>query len=181
MNKSFKTLIVIGFIVLISVVYVAQVVQAKPLELPSAASSYQALLGKPLNDQYVADFMAANHCSTVVQYQICGSTGIALEVDQDQKITTVLLFPGRSETFAAFHGELPYGLQWTDTMAVAGQKLDVTSNTHYLQEAGLPGESGTPENIRLWVNYPQAGTTIVYNTHSADNTEATIHAILVTK
>jgi len=181
MNKFFKTLTVIGFIVLVGVVYVAQVVQAKPLEQPSAAPNYQALLGKPLNDQYVADFMAANHCSTVVQYQICGSTGIALEVDRDQKIKTVFLFPGRSETFAAFHGELPYGLHWTDSMAVVEQKLDVTSNTHYMNQAGLPRESGTPENIRLWVNYPQAGITIVYNTQSADNKNATIHAILMTK
>lgn len=181
MNKFYKTLTVVGFLVLVGVLFVARGAQATPLEQPAEASSYQALLGKPLNDQNVADFMAANHCSAMGRYQICGSTGIAFEVDQAQKVKTVLLFPGRSETFAAFHGELPYGLQWTDNMTIAGQKLNVASSTHYLQQAGLPGENGTPENIRLWVNYPQAGITIVYNTQSADSTQATIHAILVTK
>jgi len=181
MNKLFKTLTVVAILMLVATACGAQAVQAKPVEQPSEASSYQALLGKSLGDKYVADFMTRNYCSSVVQYQICGSTGIALGMDTDEKVNTVFLFPGRTESFAAFHGELPYGLQWDDSRAVVEQKLGVTPNTLSLQQAGLPEENGTPDNIRLWIAYQEPGMTIVYNTLSADNKDATIHAILVTK
>ena len=183
MNKLFKTLTIVCFIMLVATACGAQAVQAKPVEQPSVASSYQALLGKSLGDKYVADFMTRNYCSSAVEYQLCGSTGIALEMDTDQKVKTVFLFPGSTAGFAAFRGELPYGLHWDDSRAVVEQKLGVTSNTTYLQEAGLPEESGTPDNIRLWVAYQELGMTIVYNTRSAsaDNKDVTIHAILVTK
>ena len=181
MNKLFKTLAVVALIMLIATACAAQAVEAKPGEQPSVAPSYQALLGKSLSDKYVADFMASNYCSSVVGYQLCGSTGIALGIDADQKVKTVFLFPGRTANFAAFQGELPYGLNWNDSMAVVEEKLGAAPNTLYLQEAGLPKEHGTPDNIRLWVAYQQPGVTIVYNTLSAANKNATIHAILVTK
>jgi hypothetical protein len=181
MNKLFKTLTAVAFIILVATACSAPAVQAKPIEHPAVASNYQALLGKPLGDQSVGDFMARNSCSSAVEYQLCGSTGIALEMDTDQKVKTVFLFPGSTAGFAAFRGELPYGLHWDDSRAVVEQKLGVTSNTTYLQEAGLPEESGTPHNIRLWVAYQESGMTIVYNTLSADNKDVTIHAILLTK
>jgi hypothetical protein len=181
MNKLFKTLTVVSFIMLVATACGAQAVQAKPVEQPAVASSYQALLGKSLSDKSVADFMATNYCSSADQYQLCGSTGIALGMDTDQKVKTVFLFPGRMDSFAAFHGELPYGIHWDDSRAAVEQKLGVTPNTIYLQQAGLPKEIGIPDNLRLWVAYEEPGVTIVYNTLSADNKNATIHAILVTK
>ena len=66
-------------------------------------------------------------------------------------------------------------------MASAQQKLGVSPDTTFLEEAGLPNESGTPDNIRLWVVYEELGVTIVYNSLSADDNNATIHAILITK
>ena len=180
MNKLFKTLAVVTFIMLVATACGTQAAQAKPVEQPSVASSYRALLGKPLDDKYVADFMAKNYCSSADQYQLCGSTGIALGMDTDQTVKTVYFFPGRMASFAAFHGELPYGLRWEDNRAVAEEKLGVTPNAIYLNQAGLPKETGTPDNIRLWVAYQEAGVTIVYNTLSAENKKATIHAILVT-
>ena len=181
MKKLFTTLTVVAIIMLVATACGAQAVQAKPVEQPSAAPGYQALLGKSLGDKYVADFMTRNYCSSAVQYQLCGSTGIALGMDADQKVNIVFLFPGRTESFAAFHGELPYGLQWDDSRAVVEQKLGVTPDTLSLQQAGLPEEIGIPDNLRLWVAYEKPGMTIVYNTLSADNKDATIHAILVTK
>jgi hypothetical protein len=180
MNKLFKPLAVVTFIMLVAAACGSQAVQAKPVEQPSVASSYQALLGKSLDDKSVADFMARNYCSSAGQYQLCGSTGIALGMDPNQKVKTVFFFPGRMAGFAAFHGELPYGLHWEDNRAVVEQKLGLTPNAIYLNEAGLPTEIGTPDNIRLWVAYQEAGVIIVYNTLSGDNKEATIHAILVT-
>lgn len=181
MNKLFQTLTLVALIMLLATACAAQAVQAKPVEQSAVAANYQALLGKPVGDQSVADFMASNYCTSGVEYQLCGATGIALGLDANQKVKTVFLFPGRTDSFASFHGDLPHGLQWTDSMAAVEQKLDVTPDAIYLQEAGLPKESGTPDNIRLWVAYPKLGVTIVYSTLSADNKAAAIHAILVTK
>ena len=181
MNTLFKTLTVIAFIMLVATACSAQAVMAKPVEKPATASSFGDLLGRSVSEKPVADFIARNYCSTSIEYQVCGSTGIALAMDADQKVKTVFLFPGRINGFAAYHGELPSGLHWEDSKAIVEQKLGANPNAVFLQEAGLPYESGTPDNIRLWVSYQKPGITVVYNTLSTDNKVATIHAILVTK
>ena len=182
MNTFFKSLSFVFLIMLVATACGAQIVQADHLEQPvSSGPNFRSMVGKSLDDKHVADFIAANHCTSGDQYQLCGSTGIALGLDTDQTVKTIILFPGRTSGFAAFHGELPLNLTWNDNMASAKQKIGMPSDVTFQEEAGLPNESGTPDNIRLWVVYKELGLTIVYNTLSADNDKATIHAVLITK
>lgn len=181
MNKLLKTLIVTTILLQMGAACSAQPVQAEHIEHAPVAASYESLLGKSLDEREVDEFIASNYCSQKGQYEICGSTGIALGMDLDQKVETVYFFPGHTPSFAAFHGELPYGIQWQDSRAVVEEKLGVAPADAYINQAGLPMEIGIPENLRLWVVYPERGITVVYNTLSAENTSATIHAVLITK
>src|SRR5262245_47795191 len=112
MKKLFKPLSFVFMIMLVVTACGAQVVQAEPLEQPvSIAPNYESLVGKSLGDKNVADFIAANHCTSANQYQLCGSTGIALGINRDQTVKTVFLFPGgASYSFAAFQSALPLSL-----------------------------------------------------------------------
>ena len=181
MNKLLNTLFVIAIFLGIGAACSAQPVQAEHLEQAPAAAGYESLLGKSLNDGEVTEFIASNYCSQASRDYICGPTGIALEIDLDQKVETVYLFPGRTAAFAASQGELPYGMQWEDTRAVVEEKLGEAPADVYINQAGLPMEIGIPENISLWAVYPERGITVVYNTLSAENTGATIHAVLLAK
>jgi hypothetical protein len=182
MNRFLKSLSFVFLAAFVAIALGALATQAAAVEPSvSPAADYQALLGKPLGDKYVADFIAANYCASAGQYELCGLAGIALGVDRDQKVETVFLFPGRANGFARFQGELPYKLTWKDSLASATRKLGVSPDATYLQQAGLPNESGTPDNIRLWVVNEDLGVTIVYNALSAADKNATLHAILITQ
>lgn len=182
MNKLFKPLSFVFLIMLAATACSGQVVEAKSVEQPaSIAPNYQSLVGKSLGSKNVVDFIADNGCTSANQYQLCGSTGIALGMDRDQTVKTVFIFPSGANGFAAFYGELPLNLTWKDNMAAAKQKIGASADATFLEEAGLPNESGTPDNIRLWVAYKELGVTLVYNTLSADDNSATIHAILITR
>ena len=152
------------------------------IEKPASVTpAYEGLVGKSLLDRDVAQFVAVNSCAAAYEYRLCEAMGIALEMDGDQMVQAVVLFPGHTNGFAAFHGDLPHGLHWNDSLVSVQEKLGVAPDAVFLNEAGLPNESGTPDSIRLWAVYNDLGLTIVYNTQSADHDNATIHAILVTK
>ena len=44
---------------------------------------------------------------------------------------------------------------------------------------GLPDAGATPGHLHYWANYHQAGLTIIYNSPSAEDEDATIYAILI--
>ena len=182
MNKNYPLFSIVVVIVLFAIAFGTLVVQAEHLERPaSLVPNYHRMVGQSLADKAVADFIAANHCTSANQYQLCEATGIALAMNGDRTIKTLVLFPGRTNGFAAFRGELPLNLRWNDSLASVNRKLGVSPDETFLQEAGLPNESGIPENIRLWAVYEEAGVTVIYNTLSADSQSASIHAILITK
>lgn len=77
---------------------------------------------------------------------------------------------------------LPYGLTLQDTMASVEQKLGQPRVMFAPQagwEAGLPDAGGSPDHLRYWAVYRRFGVTIVYNTPSLMDKNATIYDIIV--
>src|SRR5215207_2079050 len=109
MNKLFKTLSFIAVMMLFITACSAPAAQAAP-----SAAGYQAVLGKPLSDNGVADFIASNKCSSASQFQLCRSVGMALWIDPAQKINTVYLYAESENGFAAYKGVMPFGLAFKD-------------------------------------------------------------------
>ena len=83
---------------------------------------------------------------------------------------------------AAAPPALPYGLTTQETMAGVEQKLGQPRVTYAPQagwEPGLPDEGSSPDHVHYWAIYKRFGLTIVYDTPSARDKNATIHAIRV--
>jgi hypothetical protein len=155
-----------------------QTVQMEPKanSVPEA-TSYQAVLGKSLSDKDVADFMAIHNCSSAAQFQLCNDEGMALLISSDQIVETVYLYLNNIEGFAPYKGELPFGLKFYDTMDAVEYKL----NKKGVGIAGLPDSGDTPDHLHYLANYQQVSMTIIYNSPSAEDEDATIHAILMSK
>jgi len=185
MNKRFQILITFAAIALFAATFGALVVQAQPSERTApAAASYEAVLGKSLDDSDVADFIASNRCSGTGQFQLCNPAGMALLIGEGQKVETVYLYPSTTADFAAYKGNLPLGLSAKDTMANVEDKFGQPKVQQAPQagwEPGLPDQSGTPDHIHTWAIYKRFGVTVVYNTPAANDKGAAIHAILVSK
>ena len=185
MNKNFPLLSILAVTILFAMAYGALVAQAKPAEKAApAAAAYEAVLGKSLNDQDVADFIASNRCSSTGQFHLCDVAGMAFVTGQSQKVETVYLYPNKSAGFAAYKGILPLSLSANDTMATVEAKLGQPKVAQAPQagwQPGLPDASGTPDHLHYWAAYKRFGLTIVYNSPSATDKGATIYAILVGK
>jgi hypothetical protein len=185
MNKNYPILVISAAITLFAATFGALVVQAQPAERTSpAAASYEAVLGKSLDDTSVADFIASNRCAGTGSFQLCSLAGMSLLIGEGQKIETVTLYPKGSAGFAAYNGTLPLGLSAGDTMASVEDKFGQPRVQHAPQagwEPGLPDQSGTPDHIHFWAIYKRFGLTVVYNSPSGTDKGATIHAILVSK
>ena len=185
MNKRFQILIAFAAIALFALTLGALVVQALPSEraIPDAAA-YEAVLGNSLNEPDVADFIASNRCSGTGRFQLCSDAGMALLIGEDQQVETVYLYPKAAAGAALFKGLLPLGLSANDSMASVEEKLGRPRVIHAPQadwEPGLPDEGGTPDHIQYWATYERFGVTLVYNSPSAMDKGATIHAILVSR
>ena len=185
MNKNFPILSILVAITLFAAAYGALVVQAQPAEAVPEAAAYEAVLGKSLSDQAVADFIASNDCASTGPFQMCNASGLALWIGQSQNVETVYLYPNKIGDFGAYKGTLPFGLSASDTMANVEHKL---GHPKFDQggpqagwEPGVPDEAGTPDRLHYWATYKRFGVTIVYNSPSATDQDATIHAILVRK
>ena len=153
----------------------ALLVQAGPEggEDPKAAV-YESILGKPLTDKAVADFIAENTCSSANQFLLCNSIGMALWTDSNQEVETVYLYLNNAAGFEPYKGELPFGLKYYDTLGAVQYKL----GRQGLGNAGLPDEEAVPDHMHYQATYHQAGMTILYNFPFPDE-DATIYAIFV--
>lgn len=183
MNKLFKTLsllAVLAFFATACIPAVVDVAQAAPAEVVS----YQAVLGKSVGDQDIAEFIVRNNCSSAAQFQLCRSVGMTLWTDSDQKIQSVFLYPGDNDGFTAYQGQLPLGLRFMDTMEMVEHKLGYPVEIHAPQAgwvSRLPDEGASPDHFHYLATYTSFGMTIVYNSPSANDKNATIYAILVNK
>ena len=76
---------------------------------------------------------------------------------------------------------LPYGLTMQDTMASVEQRLGQPVVTYALQagwQPGLPDEGGSPDHLHYYAVYKRFGITIIYNSPSPNDKNATIKSIL---
>jgi hypothetical protein len=184
MNKNYPIFVISTAITLFAATFGALVVQAQPAERTSPAASYEAVLGKSLDDTDVSDFIASNRCASTGSFRLCSPAGMSLLIGEGQKIESVTLYPNGSADFAAYNGTLPLGLSAGDTMASVEDKFGQPRVQHAPQagwEPGLPDQSGTPDHIHYWSIYKRFGVTVVYNSPSGSDKGATIHAILVSK
>ena len=140
----------------------------------SNTANYETLIDKPLADEIVGDFLAANNCSSANQFLLCKTAGVALWTDSNQVIETVYLYLNNEDGFAAYQGELPFGLKFYDTMASVEYKL----KRQGVDNDGLPDEGVTPDHMHYQATYYQAGMTIIYNFPFPDE-GASINAIVI--
>jgi hypothetical protein len=182
MNKLFKDLSLIAAIAFLAGACVPQVVdiaRAAPAEV-----GYQATLGKSLSDKNVAAFIASNNCAPSGPFQLCQGAGVALWTDADQVVKTAYLYVREADGFSSYKGALPVGLARNDTMADVEEQLGQPKVEHAPQagwQLGLPDEGGSPDHIHYWATYKRFGLTVIYNSPSANDKNATIHAILVNR
>jgi hypothetical protein len=181
MNKLFQSLGILAVISLFITACGTWVVQAQPEE-PSApkAPMYETILGKSVSDKQATDFIAANNCSLVDQFQLCKEAGMALWADSDQVVRTVYLYSGNADGFRRYRGELPFGLSFYDPMWRVEEKLRKPNADDSLQQAGLPDEASSPDHIHYWAVYKRLDVTVIYNSPGADE-DAYIYAVLVSK
>ena len=182
MNKLFQTLgllAALAFVTAACIPPVVDVARAAPSE-----AGYQAMLGRPVSDDFVADFILNNGCSPAGSFQLCPSAGLAFWTGEDLVVETAYLYLDNSAGFAAYRGELPLGLVRQDTMADVEQRLGQPIVEHAPQagwEPGLPDGGGSPDRIHYWAIYERFGLTVIYNSPSPGDANATIHAVLVSK
>jgi hypothetical protein len=187
MNKRFQilTLSVLTILALFATACGAQVVRAEPAAAEQAvpkAVSYEAILGKSVNDKAIANFIAGN-CTESGSLQVCPAAGIALGAGSDQIVRVAHLYidkPG----FASYKGELPLGLSSNDTMADVEYKLGhpkVFYAPHAGWEPGLPDEGYSRDLTYYTAIYRRFGLAVMYNTPAATDKDATIYAIFVGK
>ena len=177
MNKSLKIHSVLALMTFFITACITPGLQSEPAKSDAIAdASYQAVLGKPLHDKGVVDFIASNNCVGATQFQVCKEAGIAFWLDEDQIVKTVYLYLNNADGFATYKGELPLGLKFYDSLGAVEYKLKARE----VGNAGLPDEASTPDHLHYWASYKQVGVTIIYNAPSPDE-DATIHAILVSQ
>jgi len=178
MNKLFRSLGILAALILFISACSALVAQAHPEEHKAPrVALYEDVLGKSLADQEVVDFIARNNCSSAAMFKLCKDVGVALLINVNQIVETVYLYLNNTEGFGPYQGELPFGLKFYDTMGAVEYKLkgkDVGS-------AGLPDSGDSPDHLHYWANYQQARLTIIYNSPSPEDEDATIYAILMSK
>jgi hypothetical protein len=144
--------------------------------IASKIAVYESILGKPLTDDVVTDFLAGNNCSRADQFLLCEAAGMALWTDSHQVVETVYLYLNNTDGFEPFQGELPYGLKFYDTMEAVEYKL----NRQGIGNAGLPDTVAIPDRMHYRATYHEAGMTIIYNYPFPDE-GATIYAVLVSR
>ena len=177
MNKIFKSLSLLAVISLFGAFYKAQTIWAAP-----APIDYEFLIYRSLDDRLVADIIASNHCITSGYFQLCKSAGIAIRVNRHRLIEQIYLYADGGSDFTAFTGELPFGISRDDTMSMVEKKLGypkVPQVPQFGWEPGLPDEASTPDHHHYWATYENYDLTIIYNSPSDQDKNASIHMILI--
>jgi hypothetical protein len=149
--------------------------QAEQVAHAQRDAAFESMLGRPLTDEVVADFIVNNNCSRAAQFLLCKTAGMALWIDSNQIVETLYLYLNNTDGFAPYEGELPFGLKFYDTMEAVEYKL----NRHGVGNAGLPDAGATPDRMHYHATYHEAGMTIIYNFPFPDE-GATICAVVVT-
>ena len=175
MARLYRLLCLLNVIILFINACSASTIQGE--QTPPKIVTYKDVLGKSLHDKAVTDFIDVNNCSSALQFQLCKDIGVALLIASNQIVETVYLYLNNADGFAPYKGDLPFGLKFYDTMGAVEYKLKHRG----IGSAGLPDTGDTPDHLHYWSNYQQVRMTIIYNSPSAEDEDATIHAILVSQ
>lgn len=179
MDKYFKTLNILVVIMSFLTACSTLADQAQPAEPASPkAITYQAVLGKSVNDRNVIKFIASNNCSPVGPLEVCREAGLAIWIDSAQVVNTVYLYSGGEEGFKRYRGKLPFDLSFYDPMWLVEDKLKKLEANDTLSQAGLPDEGNTPDHFHYNAVYKRFGIVVIYNEPFPDE-DAYIYAILV--
>lgn len=176
MNTLIKKVAICTVLVLLISGCDIQAAQSKwqPRQPTLKEAVYEDMLGKPITNRFVADFLTKNHCSRANQVRLCREAGIALWIDSSHIVQTVYLYLNNSDAIAPYQGELPFGLKFYDTMGAVQYKLDLQG----IGKKGQPDSGEAPDHMHYRAVYKQARMTIIYNSPWFDE-DATIHAVLV--
>jgi hypothetical protein len=180
MNRYYKMLIVLAALMLFVTACIPPVISA--VRAAPEERDYRAVLGKPVSDSRVADFVISNDCAPAGPFQLCRPAGVVLGTDEKQIVQTAYLVLHDSDGFAPYAGELPLGLAATDTRQQIEEKLGSPAVPHIPQAGwvpGLPDTGDSPDHIHYWAVYRRLGVTIIYDSPSPDDKNAGVHAILV--
>ena len=175
MNALYKVLCVLAVLSLIFSGCAAQPAQAGQDERVAPKTAvYESLLGKPLSDEAVAEFLSRHECSIADHYLLCNEVGMALWSDSSQVIETVYLYLNNADGFEPYQGQLPFGLKFYDSLAAVEYKL----KRQGVGNAGLPETAAVPDRMHYRAIYHEAGLTVLYNSPFPDE-DASIYAILL--
>lgn len=173
--KVLTLLIVVTMLVMLSGVYG---VAAHP-----KLDSYEDVIHKSLSHSNVGEFLAVNQCSQAGQFYLCQSEGVALWVNKDNIVDKVYLYRGGDHEFKNYHNsELPSEFTFTDTMGTVEQKLGQPKVVFAPQAGWQPGKpdvAGVVGYTHYWATYKGLGITVIYDTNSASDKSAKIHAVIV--
>jgi hypothetical protein len=131
---------------------------------------------KSVTDKAILDFLAANKCHRLNQFQMCEEIGMTLETNANQVIESVFIYLKNTESFNTYKGELPFNLELDDSRETVESKL-----RQQRVGTGVPNERGQFDRTHCWATYYSAGMTIIYDSPSADDRAARMHAIVVTR
>jgi hypothetical protein len=175
MNKLIETLSILAAIALFSTACGARAVQAQSEEpIAPTVALYDAVLGRSLTDKEMADFITINNCSSADQLLLCKALGMALGINSNQVVETVFIYLNHVDGFTAYSGDLPFGLKLNDTRETVEGKLK-----EQRVGTGVANEAGAFDHTHCWARYYSADMTVIYNSPSAQDKGATIHAILL--
>jgi hypothetical protein len=149
---------------------------AQSVRAAAKSAPYEALLGQALTNQGVIDFIAANHCSSVEQLRLCKQMGLVLGISSNQAVQTIFLYLENTDGFTAYRGNLPFQLKANDNREAVEAKLK-----EQRVGTGVANEEGLFDRTHSWATYYAAGMTVIYNSPSAQDKGATMHAIIVGK
>ena len=135
---------------------------------------YEAMLGEFSNDNEVTSFFLGNDCSSLQQFQLCRKIGMAFGISSSRVVETVFIYLEDTDSFTAYRGELPFGLNSSDNREIVEAKLK-----EQRVGTGTPNAISIPDHTHCWATYYAAGMTVIYNSPSADDKGATMHAILL--
>ena len=176
MNKLFKFFSVLGVIVVLGSVQRVRATQAAtPVE-------YRIILQRSLDDPSVEGFVVDHNCQLVDDFQICPAAGVALHLIQPGAVDQVYLYLNPDKLFERFTGQLPYELAPNDTMADVQRKLGhpkIPTIPLMGWEPGLPDEGATPDHVHYWAIYKAYHLTVVFNTPTPDDPNASIQMIVI--
>jgi hypothetical protein len=176
MNRLFKFLSVLFVVTVLVAAYRVQTTQA------SIAVDYQVALYHSLDDHSAASYFVAHNCTATGDFRACPESGVAFQVDERGLIRQVYFYVQQGDGFSPFSGELPFGIDASDTMADVQRKLGhpkVPQIPMLGWEPELPSYGGSPDHIHYWAVYEQYSLTVVYNTPLANDLNASIQLILI--